>query len=562
MLTRRKELRRRGVGWPWAGQNRVSRIWTEGSSRSGAELLQHHCNSLPHLKQIHALLLRTHHHHLLPIFNCAIRVLFKSNPLSSLRLYLLMTRLSVSPDNFTYPFLLNCSSSPLSPLFVGQELHSRLCKSGFRHHLPVANALIHFYSKCASDADSIPLARLAYDEMPLKDVVSHNSLLGTHARLGQRMHDARALFSGLREKNVITWNAMLLGYANAGDLASAREAFDLMPERDAVSWTVMVVGYSKCGLVDAAKELFCRMPSRNMVCWSVMVNGYSQAGRPEESLALFREMESVGIVPDAASMVGVISAASQIGRPELANWIGDYVDRKGIERNERVLTTLVDMHAKCGNVEEAFSLFNEMPSRDTFAYTALIGGLASNGHGAKVLELFSRMREEGIEPDHVTFVGVLSACSHAGLVDEGLEFWESMIQDYGIEHGADHYACIIDMLGRVGRLEEAYEMVKKMPMGPHAGALGALLAACKTYGNVDIANNVASRLFELEPGNTGNFVLLSSIYASREQWEDAARVRKMMKERGPTKLPGSSWIENDMQRGHRSQKIDQTTYIL
>ena len=321
----------------------------------------------------------------------------------------------------------------------------------------------------------------------------------------------------------------------------ARAVFDKMLSPNVVSWTVLIMGYCKSCLLDAARELFERMPSKNLVSWSVMITGYSQSGRPEESLGLFREMERMGVTPDAATMTGVISAAAQLGRSDLANWISSYVERKGIERNERVLTALVDMHAKCGNVELALCLFDEIPCRDAFSYAALINGLASHGHGEKALEIFYRMLEEGIMPDHIIFVGVLSACSHARLVDKGLEFWESMVRDYGIERGPDHYACIVDMLSRAGRLEEAFEMTGRMPAGPHAGALGALLSGCKTYCNLEIAESVAGQLFELEPDNTGNYILLSSIYASREQWEDAARVRKMMKERCHRKLPGSSW---------------------
>lgn len=393
------------------------------------------------------------------------------------------------------------------------------------------------YGKCGS----LAMSRQVFDEMALRDVVSYNAVLGAHARLGEEMPRARTLFDGMRERNVITWNAMVVGYVNAGELPMARAVFDEMPLRNLVSWTVLIMGYCKACLLDEARELFERMPSKNLVSWSVMITGYSQSGRPEEALRLFWEMEGTGVIPDAATMTGIISAAAQVGKNDLAHWIGSYTESKGIERNERVLTALVDMHAKCGNVEQALDLFDEIPSRDVFSYAALINGLASHGHGEKALDIFRRMRTEGIVPDHITFVGVLSACSHAGLVDEGLQFWESMVHDYGIVRGPDHYACIVDMLSRAGRLEEAFETTCRMPGGAHAGALGALLAGCKTYCNLEIAERIAGKLFDLEPENTGNYILLSSIYASREQWEDAARVRKMMKERCSRKSPGSSW---------------------
>lgn len=346
---------------------------------------------------------------------------------------------------------------------------------------------------------------------------------------------------------------MIVGYANAGDLASAKHIFDRMPVRNVVSWTVLVVGYCKAGEVIQARQLFDRMPEKTLITWASMITGYSQCGMPIESLALFRELERRRIEPDAVTMVGVISAAAQLGSAELAIWIGSYVDHKRIERNERVLTALVDMYAKCGNVEKALLVFKEIPFPDAYSYTALINGLATHGHELQALEIFKRMQQEAINPDPITFVGVLSACSHAGLVDQGLEYWESMVRDYGMERRADHYGCVVDMLGRAGRLKEAHAMILSMPMGPHPGSLGALLAACRTYANIEIAEKVAKDLFKLEPENSGNYILLSSIYAERGQWEEAARVRGMIRGRQFNKLPGLSWID-DQRKGRRFQK--------
>lgn len=396
--------------------------------------------------------------------------------------------------------------------------------------------MVDMYGKCGDLAS----ARQSFDEMPHRDVISYNALIGAHARLGEKMDSARDLFDQMPERNVISYNGMIVGYVNAGDLRSARAVFDTMPARNSVSWTVLIIGYSKRGMMDIGRALFDEMPHRSLVLWTVMIMGYAQVGQPREALVFFREMERTGIEPDGAAMVSVISACTQLGSAELAFWAEGYVDRKRIERNERVLTALVDMHAKCGNLEDACRLFEEIPSPDVFSYAAIINGLASHD-GLMALRFFKRMREEGIKPEHITFVGVLNACSHAGLIDEGLEFWESMVRDCGVERGPDHYACIVDMLGRAGRLEEAHDLVKSMPMGPHPGALGALLAACRACTNAEIAESVASILFELEPENTGNYMLLWGIYASKEQWVEAARVRKMLNERRMKKVPGSSW---------------------
>ncbi|KAF8408336.1 hypothetical protein HHK36_007485 [Tetracentron sinense] len=476
----------------------------------------------------------------LSLFNHAIRALSKTPSLciQSIHLYLQMIRTRIKPDNFTYPFLLN-SCAALSALHQGIEIHGRLFKNGYCPYIPVTNALIDMYGKC----NALDRSYCVFDEMPERDVVSYNALLGAHARFGEDMNGAQRVFDRMPARNVISWNAMIVGYVNAGDLDSARSIFDKMPERNIVSWTTMLIGYTKNGIIDLARVLFDAMPDRNLVSWTAMITGYAQNGRPNEALALFRRMEKAPVKPDAVTMTSVISASAQLGGIELAEWIGSYVDREGIERNERVLTALIDMHAKCGNMEKAFRIFNEIPRPDVFSYSALINGLASHGHGMQALEIFHRMQKENIEPDYITFVGVLTACSHTGLVEDGLRFWESMVKDYRIDPDADHYACMVDILGRAGKLDEAHKLVKSMPMGPHPGALGSLLAACRTYGNVEIAESVAEQLFELEPENTGNYMLLSSIYALGERWDEAARVRTAMKERRVNKLPGCSWVE-------------------
>lgn len=450
-----------------------------------------------------------------------------------------MVRVGIVPDNYTYPFLINSCAS-LTDLCHGIEVHGRVVKTGFDVYVPVSNALIDMYGKCGG----LERARRVFEEMDERsDVVSYNALLGAHARHGEDMVNAWELFNEMPVRNVISWNAMIVGYVNSGDLGSARAVFDRMCERNAVSWTTMLVGYTRNGHIDSAKALFDEIPEPSLVCWTAMISGFTKNGRPSEALKLFQRMEKAHVKPDAFTMTAVISASAQLGQTDTANWIASYVDQEGIERNEQVLTALVDMHAKCGNIKEACSVFEEIPRRDVFSYSALIMGLASHGHGLKALEIFQRMLAENVEPDQITFVGVLTACSHAGLLEDGMRYWESITKDHKIEPDTNLFACMVDMLGRAGKLDEAHKLVKSMPMGPQPGALGALLAACRTFGNVEIAEIVAEQLFKLEPENTGNYMLLSSIYASRERWDEAKRVREAMKESIVIKLPGCSWVE-------------------
>ncbi|PQP94019.1 putative pentatricopeptide repeat-containing protein [Prunus yedoensis var. nudiflora] len=340
------------------------------------------CTSLRHLKQIHACIVRSILHrnaslastlislyaslsssprytHLvftsfanpnLSLFNHAIRAFSKTSSLcaEARSLYSQMVCLGIRPDNYTYPFVLN-SCAALNDLCAGIEVHGRVVKMGFGFCVPVSNALVDMYGKCGE----LERARMVFDEMSERDVVSYNALLGAHARGGVDMEDASILFEGMLGKNVISWNAMIVGYVNSGDLAPVK--------------------------------------------------------------------------PDAFTMTAVISALAQLGRADLANWIGSYVDREGIEQNEQVRTALVDMHAKCGNMEEACGIFEKIPRKDVFSYSALITGLASHGHGVKALEIFQRMLAENIEPDGITFVGVFTACCHAGLVEDGMNMWSEMV---------------------------------------------------------------------------------------------------------------------------------------
>ncbi|XP_031489966.1 pentatricopeptide repeat-containing protein At3g29230-like [Nymphaea colorata] len=528
------------------------------------------CTSFPRFKQIHAHIFRTNVHQNnsivatlislciplqakpsyaklvfntirrpnLAVYNQMVRSLAKSSLWSdAIVFYRRMTTADVKPNHFTLPFLLN-SCAGLSEVLLGSEIHGRSVRTGLLLNLELQNALIDMYAKCGE----LGLARQVFDEMPRRDVVSWNAVLGGYARIGD-MNDGRKLFDSMPVRNVISWNAMIVGYVRCENFSAAAEAFDAMPERNIVSWTTMVVGCTKCGQMETGRRLFERMPQRNLISWTAMITGYAQNGQPKEALKMFHRMRDSNVKPDAVTMTSVITACAQLGGAELANWADSFVVHNNIELNNHVLTALVDMHAKCGNVEKACQRFEMIPQRDAFSYTALISGLASHGYGYEALEVFQRMQMEEIEPHEITYVGVLSACSHTGLVDDGLRFWESMVKDHRMVPWADHYACVVDLLGRAGRLAEAYELVRSMPMGPHAGALGALLAACRTHNNVEIAESIAGKLFELEPKNTGNYVLLASIYASNNRWADAARVRLALKERGNKKLPGCSWIE-------------------
>ncbi|CBI30347.3 unnamed protein product, partial [Vitis vinifera] len=403
-------------------------------------------------------------------------------------LFIRMKRSDAVPDKFTYPSLIKACSK-VCGVKEGVAFHGSAVRCGVGGDVFVMTSLIDLYGKCGE----ILCARKVFDEMG--------------------------------ERNVVSWTAMIAGYASFSDLVEARKLFDEMPEKNAVSWNAIISGYVKCGDLRSARKMFDEMPHRNrdVVAWSALISG--------------------NVKPDEFIMVSLMSACSQMGSLELAKWVDDYVRKSSIDvHRAHVIAALIDMNAKCGSMDRATKLFEEMPKRDLISYCSMMQGLSIHGCGPQAVSLFSRMLNEGLTPDDVAFTVILTACSRAGLVDEGCYYFESMKTDYSIVPSPDHYACMVDLLGRAGRLKEAYELLKSMPVEPHAGAWGALLGACKLHCDIELGEVVADQLFELEPQNAGNYVLLSNIYAAAEQWLDVSLLRNKMRERGIRKIPGCSWI--------------------
>ncbi|OVA05808.1 Pentatricopeptide repeat [Macleaya cordata] len=308
--------------------------------------------------------------------------------------------------------------------------------------------------------------------------------------------------------------------------------------------TAMVNLYAKCEEIGLARKMFDEIPERNLVTWSTIISGYARIGLVNEALSLFREMQMAGISPDEVTMVSVITACASTGALDLGKWVHKFVDKYVIKVDLELSTALVNMYAKCGCIERAKKVFDEMPQRDTKAWSSMIVGLAIHGLAEEALEVFSRMLEANVKPNQVTFVGVLSACAHSGLVSEGWRFWSSMLE-FGIEPVMEHYGCMVDLLCRAGFIEVAYKFVETMPISPNPIVWRTLLMGCKEKGILEKGEFVAERLLELEPLNPENYVLLSNLYAANFQWEKVSYVRKKMKENGIQAIPGCSSIEVD-----------------
>ncbi|KAL3838795.1 hypothetical protein ACJIZ3_023386 [Penstemon smallii] len=340
-------------------------------------------------------------------------------------------------------------------------------------------------------------------------------------------------------------NGLIHCFVSCKELVYARKVFDTSPERDFVTWTALINGYLKIGELELARELFDEMPNKNVVSWSAMINGYAKNGMFVEALEIFNDMLAVGTRPNHSTIVGALSACASLGALVQGRWLHAYVDRNNMEMDGILGTALIDMYAKCGCIKLSCLVFEKMSYRDTFVYTALISGLADHGMSKSALELFGRMVVEGIRPNEVTFLCVLSACSRIGLVEEGLRIFKSMKHVYQIEPGTKHYGCLVDLLSRAGLLEHAANVVANMLVEPDCYVFGALMNACRVYGNVDLGKVMADGFIERSLDHSGVHVLLSNIYASMNKWDDVEKVRKGMEERKVRKVTGYSLLEVD-----------------
>ncbi|XP_011628337.1 pentatricopeptide repeat-containing protein At3g24000, mitochondrial [Amborella trichopoda] len=312
---------------------------------------------------------------------------------------------------------------------------------------------------------------------------------------------------------------------------------------DLVVGNALVDAYSKCEYMDEAWRVFDEMPNKDEISWTTLIVGYSQNCMGNEALSAFKLLRNRGVDPDQYMLASVISGCGAITSEIHGRQLHSYSIKVGFGSSLFVQNALVDMYSKNGSIKSAHKVFGFMENRDVVSWTSLIVGLAQHGMGEKALFLFDQMRMAHVKPNHVTFVGVLSACSHVGLVDKGLFYFELMSKDYGIEPGYDHFVCMVDLLGRVGNLEEAKKFIDELPIPPGPLVWQTFLGACKLHGNVKLGKLAATHVLELSPHDSSVYVLLSNMHAEAGLWEEAARVRNMMRERGARKEVAYSWIE-------------------
>lgn len=332
-------------------------------------------------------------------------------------------------------------------------------------------------------------------------------------------------------------------YAELGMFESARRFFSAIPRPDLVTRTAMVSACAVSGDIEFARQMFDEMPHRDLVAWNAMIAGYAQRGESREALNLFSQMQVEGARVNEVTMVSVLSACAHLGAFDQGRWAHAYIERNKLPMTVTLGTALIDMYSKCGNMERAMQVFWKMEEKNVYTWSSVMGGLAMNGAGESCLEIFSRMKGEGIPPNEVTFVSVLRGCSVAGLVEQGRKHFDSIRQEYGLEPTHEHYGCMVDLYGRAGLLDDAVNVIKSMPIRPHVGAWGALLNACRMHRNMELGELALRRIVELEATHDGAYVLLSNIYADSKNWDGVSHVRKFMKANKVRKEPGCSVIE-------------------
>ncbi|XP_049385488.1 putative pentatricopeptide repeat-containing protein At3g47840 [Solanum stenotomum] len=456
-----------------------------------------------------------------------------------------MWRDGVECDSYAYAIVLKACAD-IGCLNYGREMHTRIVKKGLDVSSYVANSLATMYNKCGK----VNYGMCLFGRMKSRDVVSWTTVITTYVQIGQDQYGIQA-FLRMIESNVTpneyTFAAVVAACANLSKLHWGVQLHANVLRvgfLDSLSVSNSIVTmYSKCGKLDSASLIFHEMSRRDIVSWSTIIAGYAQAGCGDEAFELLTWMRKEGPKPTEFALASVLSACGSTAILDQGKQLHAHVLIIGLDHTPLVLSALINMYSKCGSIVEASKIFNSAQNNDVVSWTAMIHGYAEHGYSQDAISLFERIRCAGLRPDSVTFVGVLIACSHAGLVDLAFHYFRLMKEEYKISYSKEHYGCMIDLLCRAGRITDAENMIKNMPFEKDDVAWSILLRGCRLHGDVECGSRAAEQILKLAPNCAVTHTTLSNIYASKGKWGEVAELRKLMRLKGVTKEPGWSWIK-------------------
>ncbi|KAM1592688.1 hypothetical protein FF1_036470 [Malus domestica] len=453
----------------------------------------------------------------------------------------------VLPDKFTFPCVIRGCSGVLEL----RRIHGLVVKFGLELDVYVGSALVNTYLKLGLMEE----AQEVFDELPVRDVVLWNAMVTGFAQIG-RLEEALEVFRMMGEEGVVpsrfTVTGVLSIFAVMGGFDNGRAVHGFATKMGYDSGVevlnALIDMYGKCKCVGDALKIFEMMVEKDIYSWNSIIAVHEHCGDHDGTLRLFDRMLRAGVLPDLVTITTVLPVCARLAALMHGREIHGYMIKNGLEKDVNVddvqiTNAVMDMYAKCGSMRNAYMVFNKMRNKDVASWNIMIMGYGMHGYGSKALDMFSDMCKVQMKLDEVTFVGVLSACSHTGLIREGREFLRQMKSKYGVVPTIEHYTCVVDMLGRAGHLEEAHQLVLEMPIETNPVLWRALLAACRLHGNQDIAEVAAHKVIELDPGHCGNYVLMSNLYVANGQYDEVTEVRHSMSQQNVKKIPGCSWIE-------------------
>ncbi|XP_057780695.1 pentatricopeptide repeat-containing protein At2g03880, mitochondrial-like [Salvia miltiorrhiza] len=447
-------------------------------------------------------------------------------------------------DSVTYAELIKCCIAR-GAVKQGKQVHHHVFSNGYEPKTFLINTLVNMYVKF----NLLDEAQVLFDRMLERNVVSWTTMIAAYSNSEHKYKALQMLIMMLRDgvrPNMYTYSSVLRASEEISTLKQLHCCIIKVGlELDVFVRSALIDVYCKWGEPKAALYIFDEMGTSDIVVWNSIIGGFSQNSDGDEALNLFIRMKRTGFWADQSTLTSVLRGCTGLALLELGRQVHVHVIK--FDRDLVLNNALLDMYCKCGSLKDANAIFTRMVVKDVISWSTMVIGFAQNGYSRKAIDLFEAMRATGMKPNHITILGVLFACSHAGLVEDGQYYFDSMKMDFGVDPGRDHYGCMIDLLGRAGKLEEATKLIHEMKCEPDAVTWRTLLGACRVHCDMDLAEYAAKKVLSLDPRDAGTYTLLSNIYANSQRWDEAAKLRRLMRDRGIKKEPGCSWIEIDKQ---------------